>query len=163
MCRIATVLLVCSLPVIAEAQELTASVWGYAPFGINDLGGELPPSAEIRVTLPLSERLSLEPFVTVGRHGNRRGAGVEGFYGAQIRHRIGRFTSDSTYAFGTYGVGAYYSTYGSLPPIIGHFGVGVHHRLFGPAAVRAEVQMLTFHVVPIGARYAAGFSLALGR
>src|SRR5688500_10505462 len=98
MCRIATVLLACTLPVIAEAQELTASVWGYAPFGINDLDGALPPSVEIRVTLPLTERLALEPFITAGRHWNRRGAGVEGFYGAQIRHRIGRFTSDNTCA-----------------------------------------------------------------
>ena len=147
----------------AEAQELAASLSIYRPFGINDLDGELPPSAELRFTLRLSDRLALEPFVTVGSDWSRRSAGLEGFYGAQIRHRIVPLTGENVYAFATYGVAAYYSRYGSLAPVFGHFGLGLHQRVSEQLAFRPEVQLVTFHVVPIGARFLAGLSVDLGR
>jgi hypothetical protein len=127
MCRIsATLLLAIALPLLAEAQEVTASLSMYGPFGINDLDGELPPSAEFRFTAPVSDRLAVEAFVTAGRQRSPRSAGFEGFYGAQIRHRIAALTRDSVYAFATYGAAAYYSRYGSSPFFIGHFGFGMH-------------------------------------
>jgi hypothetical protein len=164
MCRIATALfLAMALTSVAEAQEVTASVSLYGPFGINDLDGQLPPSAELRFTLPLSDRFALEPFVTAGRHRHRRSAGFEGFFGVQIRHRIGALSRDDIYAFATYGVAAYYSKYGSSPLPIGHFGLGLHQRLSDHLALRPEIQLVTFHVVPIGARYVAGISVHMGR
>ena len=44
----------------------------YGPFGIDELDGALPPSAELRVTAPLSGR-SVPSFSTVLRERNRSG------------------------------------------------------------------------------------------
>jgi hypothetical protein len=164
MCRIAAALfLAVALATTAEAQEVAVALSIYGPFGINDLDGKLPPSVEFRFTVPLSDRFALEPFVTVGSYRDRRSAGSEGFYGAQIRHRIGRLTGKDVYTFATYGAAAYYSRLGSSAPIIGHVGFGLHQRLSEHLSFRPEVQLVTFHVVPIGARFVAGFSMGLGR
>ena len=67
MCRIAAALfLAVALATPAEAQEVAVALSIYGPFGIYDLDGKLPPSVESPFTVPLSERFSLEPFVTVG-------------------------------------------------------------------------------------------------
>ena len=116
MCRIgAALFLAVTLATPAEAQELAVALSIYGPFGINDLDGKLPPSLEFRFTVPLSNRFSLEPFVTVGSSRDRRSAGPEGFYGAQIRQRIGGFGKD-VYPFASYGAAAYYSRVGFLHP-----------------------------------------------
>jgi hypothetical protein len=163
MRRIAAALfLTVALATPIEAQEVAAALSIYGPFGIDDLDGQLPPSVEVRFTVPLSDRFALEPFVTVGSRRDRRSDGHEGFYGAQIRQRIVRLTGQNIYAFATYGAAAYYSGYGSLPPIIGHVGFGLRQRLLEHLAFRPEVQLVTFHVVPIGARFVAGFSIGLG-
>jgi hypothetical protein len=164
MRRIAAALFLASaLAAPAEAQELAAGLSIYGPFGIDDLDGELPLSAEFRFTVTLSDRFALEVFVTAGSHRDRRWAGPEGFYGAQIRQRIGRFTGKHVYAFATYGAAAYYSRFGSFPPVNGHFGFGLRQRLSEHLAFRPEVQLVTFHIVPIGARFVAAFSMDLGR
>ena len=150
-----------ALPLTTEAQEISASFSAYAPFGVDDLDGSLPPSAELRFSVPLSHRFAVEPFVTLGRDGGQRSAGLEGFYGAQIRHRIAALTRKDVYAFATYGAAAYYSRYGSSPFIIGHFGFGMHQQLTRHLAFRPEVQFVTFHIVPIGARYVAGLTVKL--
>jgi hypothetical protein len=73
MCRVATALFFAvALATPAEAQELAVGLSIYGPFGIGDLDGKLPPSAEVRFTVPLSDRFSLEPFVTVGSYRDRR-------------------------------------------------------------------------------------------
>jgi hypothetical protein len=159
----AALLLVIPLATPAKAQEVAAALSIYRPFGIDDLDGELPLSVEVRCTVPLTDRFALEPFVTVGSRRDRRSDGHEGFYGAQIRHRIVRLTGQNTYAFATYGAAAYYSGYGSLPPIIGHVGFGLRQRLLEHLAFRPEVQLVTFHIVPIGARFVAGLSMDLER
>jgi hypothetical protein len=162
MRRIATTLVFTMvLAGVTDAQELTAGLTGYAPFGIDDLDGELPVAAELRFTMPLSDRFALEPFVTAGSGHSPGVAGPEGFYGVQIRQRITRFTKG--YAFATYGMAGYYSRFGYYPPLIGHFGLGLKHRVSKHLAFRPEVQLVTFHVVPIGARFVAGFSLGTGR
>jgi hypothetical protein len=168
MRRIAAILpFAIPLAAAAEAQELTAALSAYSPFGINDLDGELPLSAEFRFTMSISDRFALEPFVTVGSHRSRRRAGPEGFFGAQVRQRIVRFTSKNVYAFATlfatYGAAACYSGFGSYPPVIGHFGFGLHQRVSDYLAFRPEAQLVTFHVVPIGARFVAGVSVDVGR
>ena len=65
--KAATFLLLASLATPAMAQELTAMVATYGPFGLNDLDGDLPTSAELRVTVPISKTLAVEPFGTAGR------------------------------------------------------------------------------------------------
>ncbi len=163
MCRIAAALfLAVALPTPAHAQEVAVALSIYGPFGINDLDGKLPPSVEFRFTVPLSDRFALEPFVTVGSYGHHRSAGPEGFYGAQIRHRIGRLTGKDFYLFASYGAAVYYSGYGSSAPIFGHFGFGLRQRLSEHLAFRPEVQLVTFHVLPIGARFVAGVSIDPG-
>jgi hypothetical protein len=160
MCRIAAALvLAVALARQADAQEAAVALSLYGPFGMNDLDGTLPPSVEFRVTVPLSDRFSIEPFVTVGSYLDRRSAGPEGFYGAQIRQRIARFTRKDVDLFASYGAAAYYSRYSSSPPIIGHFGFGMRQRLSAHLAFRPEVQLVTLHVVPIGARLVAGVSI----
>jgi hypothetical protein len=146
---------------VGNAQELTAAISGYAPFGIDDLDGELPLSAELRFTMPISDRFALEPFVTAGADHSRERAGLEGFYGVQIRQRIARLTN--AYAFATYGVAGYYSRSGYDGPLIGHFGLGLKRRVSRHLAFRPEVHLVTYHVVPIGARFVAGFSVDAGR
>jgi hypothetical protein len=162
MQRIATILLFAMVQATAgEAQELTAALSAYAPFGIDDLDGQLPLSAELRVTIPISGRFALEPFVTAGADRSGRGARAEGFYGLQIRQRIVDFTN--AYLFATYGAAGYYSRYGYDGPIIGHFGLGLNRRISKHFAFRPEVHVVTFHVVPIGARFVVGLSVNAGR
>ena len=146
----------------ADAQEVVAGLSIYRPFGLDDLDGELPPSAEFRVTLPLSRDFAFEPFITVGQQVNGS-VGLEGFYGLQIRQRLASFPERQLDVFATYGVSAYYSRYGSLAPIIGQLGLGFHQRLSARLAFRPEVQVVTFHVVPIGARLMAGLAVDLAR
>jgi hypothetical protein len=117
------------------AQELTASVSGYGALGVDDLDGELPVSAELRLTLPLTDRFAIEPFVTAGSHSNRRRDPPEGFYGA------------------------YYAGGESTYPYLGHFGLGLYTRMSKRLSFRTDVQLVTFHVVPIGVRFVAGLSL----
>jgi hypothetical protein len=163
MRRIAAALFLASaLTTPAKAQEVAAALSIFGPFGIDDLDGELPLSVEFRFTVPLSDSFALEPFVAAGSHRNRRGARPEGFYGAQIRQRIGRLTGKDVQVFATYGAAAYYSRFGSRPPVIGQFGFGLRRRLTQHVAFRPEVQLLTFSVVPIGARFVAGVSIDLG-
>jgi hypothetical protein len=161
MSRIAAGLLLAVVLVApAGAQEVAASLSVYGPFGIDDLDGALPASAELRFTMRLSDRLALEPFVRLGSDADRSD-GLQGFYGAQIRQRIAHLTGKDAYAFATYGVAAYYSKYGSLAPVIGHVGFGLHQRVSARLAFRPEVQLVTFHVVPIGARFLAGLAVNL--
>ena len=147
----------------AAAQELTLALSAYRPFGIDDLDGELPLSMELRFTIPISDRLALEPFVTAGSDHRRPRAGPEGFYGVQIRQRIVSLTGKDVYAFATYGAAGYYSSFGFTAPLNGHFGFGLHQRLSERLALRPEIQLITFHVVPVGARFVAGLSVDLAR
>ena len=139
----------------AEAQELTVGISSYTPFGLDDLDGKLPVSAELRVTLPISKRFALEPFFTAGATRRSAGNRTEGFYGLQVRQRIANTTAFVTYG----GAGLYSSQYRYTGPIIGHFGFGVRQRLSKHLAFRPEVHLVTFHVVPIGVRFVAGFSV----
>lgn len=147
----------------ARAQELTVGFSSYAPFGVDDLDGTLPSSGELRMTFATSERFAIEPFVTVARstHGGRA-SGLEGFYGVQVRQRIALFTRVDAMLFATYGAAGYYDARTAAPPIIGHVGLGMRRHVFNALAVRAEVHAVTFHVVPIGARFVVGMSLDVG-
>ena len=58
-------LLAMSLATVAAAQGVTLSVATYGPLGVGDLDGDLPTSGELRLTIPASARLAIEPFATV--------------------------------------------------------------------------------------------------
>ena len=152
-------LFVLALAPAAGAQEVTAAVSRYQPFGLNDLDGQLPVMAELRFAMPLADRFALEPFVTAGSRTRRQRAVLEGLYGAQIRQRFVRLSTNHAYIFATYGVSAYFSGSESTFPLIGHFGLGLNRRVSKHASFRPEVQIVTFHVVPIGVRLVAGLSV----
>jgi hypothetical protein len=140
------------------AQEITLSGWVYRPLGVGDLDGKLPVSAEVRASLPVSGRLQLEPFASVGTSGRSVRYRV-GFYGVQVRQQIDRLSRGGTPVFVTYGVASVYSRSAISPPFIGHLGLGARRRLSQFIALRPEVQLITFHVVPIGLRFSIGVSI----
>jgi hypothetical protein len=154
----ATLVIATTLGAMAEGQEVTVTFSAYVPLGVDDLDGRLPHSAEVRLTVPISDRFAIEPFATVGSH-SRRIEDAEGFYGVQIRQRIRKSQSKNGFAFTSYGVTAYYSRFDSDSPIIGQIGFGLHHRVAPHLAFRPELQLVTFTVVPIGVRFVAGLSL----
>ena len=129
----------------ATAQEITFGPAAYGQFIRGDLSEfGRPLMAEVRFSLPLSDRFAFEPFVDVPSL----------MLGAQIRQRLVRLSTDNgSYAFVSYGVATF---------IIGHVGVGWHQRLSDRLAIRPEVRLVTFHVVPVGVLLAAGVSVRLG-
>ena len=137
-----------------DAQELAASISSYTPFGIDDLDAKLPVSAELRVTFPISDRFALEPFVTKG---TTQHFGNEGFYGLQVRQLLIR--SLQTDVFVTYGVAALYARARVSAPYIGDFGAGLKWRVLKHLAIRPEVHLITFRVIPVGARLGLGVSV----
>src|SRR5688572_29164546 len=151
-------LLAMSLATVAAAQGVTLSVATYGPFGVGDLDGDLPTSGELRLTVPASARLAIEPFATFGS----RRAGLEGLFGVQLRQPVAQLDNRRGHVFVTYGAAGYYSRYSSDSSIFGLFGLGLHHRVAAHLAFRPEVQLVTFHVVPIGARLTVGLSIHRG-
>lgn len=156
-------LLLSALAPDVGAQELSAAFASYAPFGIDDLDGTLPPAVELRLSLPVTDRFAVEPFVNVGAThiGGRRYA--EGLWGVQVRQRIVRTTQHNSFVFVTYGAAGVYTAGSNTPPVLGLFGVGLHHPLTPFLSFRPEVQLLTVHVVPIGGRVVAGFAVGSSR
>jgi hypothetical protein len=148
-----------SLAAAATAQGVTASVATYGPFGVNDLDGDLPTSGELRLSVPTSARLAIEPFATVWS----RQAGMTGLFGVQLRQRVAQLDNRRGQVFATYGAaGYYYSGKTSDSGVFGLFGLGLHHRVTAHVAFRPEVQLVTFHIVPIGARLMMGLSIHRG-
>lgn len=147
-----------ALATVATAQGVTASVATYGPFGVYDLDGDLPTSGELRLTVPASSRFAIEPFATVGSGR----AGREGLYGVQLRQRVVQMDDRRGHVFVSYGAAGYYSRYSSDSSVFGLFGLGLHHRVAAHLAFRPEVQLVTFHVVPIGARLMVGLSIHRG-
>lgn len=146
----------------ADAQEVTTSIWGYRPFPIGDLGG-LPPSLELLVTIPTSDRFAVEPFVTVGWRPTSRGP--EALLGVQVRQRLQRWTTENRFAFASYGGASSVPLCSSMegwesyPAVFGQVGFGLHQLLSEHVAVRPEVQVMTYGPIPIGARFVIGLSV----
>jgi hypothetical protein len=160
---ISSVLLALTLAATARAQGVTANVATYGPFGVDDLDGDLPSSVELRLSIPISKKQAVEPFATVWSFRKGPGGHFEGFYGAQIRHRIGPPRPDRNgYVFATYGAAGWYPLYGSDNGVFGLLGVGLHHRLAEHVSLRPEVQLVTFYVIPVGARFTIGLSMHRG-
>ena len=161
MCKLTCILAAAFLLLAVEAgaQQLTVSASGYVPLGIDDLDGSLPLMTEIRVTIPVSERYAVEPFVSIGPRSRSGWPSTEGFAGAQVRQRLTGGADSNVFA--TYGASLYYPADALIP--IGHFGAGLERRLWRRLTLRPEVQLVTFHVIPVGVRLLAGVSIELGR
>ena len=149
----------------AQGQELTVAAASYRPFGVADLGGTLPPMIEVRYGLPVSPRSVFEIFVAAGseRRGITRRVEPFAFYGGQVRRRLHRLDSPAGEVFMTLGAAGFVSSSELYAPIFGHFGIGLRRRVGSPFAIRPEVQLVTFHVVPIGMRLLIGCSVDLAR
>ena len=87
---------------------------------------------------------------------------MEGLFGVQLRQRVAQLNDRRGLVFVTYGAAGYYSRYSSDSSVFGLFGLGLHHRVMAHVAFRPEVQLVTFHVVPIGARLMMGLSIHRG-
>ena len=75
-----------------------------------------------------------------------------------MRQRIVLVDGRRGYVFATYGA-AGYAYRGSFESVIaGLFGLGLHHRVTGHLAFRSDLQLVTLHVIPIGARFTVGLS-----
>ncbi len=144
----------------AVGQEVTIGVSSYQTFGIDDLDGTLPPSLELIVSIPVSDRFALEPFVSAGSRQLPHQSRLEGFYGVQVRQRLLRASAAGVDAFVTYGLAGYYWGATIEAPVSGRLGVGLRFRLFRALAVRFETQVVTYYFVPIGTRFVGGASVA---
>lgn len=157
-------LLAMSLATMGAAQGVTVSVATYGPFGVGDLGGDLPTSGELRLTVPASAALAIEPFATIwSRQVRSRQHATEGLFGVQLRQRVARLDNRRGQVFATYGAAGYYSSHSVGEGVFGVVGLGLHHRVTGYLAFRPEIQLVTFHVVPIGARLMVGLSIHRGK
>ena len=134
------------------------------------LDGATAPGADLRVSLPFTDRTDIEPLIAL--RFTRQDGRVEGFYGAHMRRRIGMHRDDATFQpYATFGlIGLFMHTresFGSShavvsPPFLMLVGGGVQHPVNGRLAVRVEAQAVTFLFMPLGMRVATGVSVATG-
>jgi hypothetical protein len=165
--------------------ELGVGISGLAAVPYEDFGvPEQSPAAEVRVTIPLSPRFSIEGQTSLSPHRHELGSGIDGFYSIQIKQRLVSGTRGRFHPFLTYGsLGFYeherirpYSTtapngstttypgysYSSLDGPYGLvLGGGVQYELGAHAAWRTEAQMISFLWIPLGVRFSTGISIPL--
>lgn len=156
------VLLFLLVAVTAEAQEVTVSGSTSRDFWA-DANLDLPRSLNVIGTVSFSDRFALEPFWSRGAVTRPHGREGMGLYGVQVRQRISRYSSPQTMTFVTYGIGGYYDARSVRPPLMSVLGAGVRHRLLGRVAVRPEMQVVSFTVMPMGVRFIVGVSVNVGR
>jgi len=148
---------------------------------IFDGGADVVPSANIRVTAPLSRRFALEGFLEAGRMYESTG----GLYGIQVKQRLLRASTPTREVFLTYGIAGGYSHYAAeeyrytgpngpevyrtaahtnvVAPIFPLVGGGIQQRVATRLAVRVEGQLVTWLYVPVAVRALAGVSIPIGR
>jgi hypothetical protein len=128
------------------------------------LGGGAIGGGDIRVAAPISDRSMVEAIVAATPMQNEY---VAGFYGVQVKRRMGREHDADTQPFITFGLLGSFAhgddhTFVS-PPLIGLLGAGVQQRVADRLAVRVEAQAIIALVIPVGARVAVGLSVPVGR
>ena len=136
-------------------------------------GGDL----RVMVTVPHSERRSIEAFVGVYRGSDF--FDTRGVYGFQIKQQIvkGRRPGIEPFmTFGVMGIVARYEEYDCLyvncrphmsthvlPPFLGLVGGGVQYAVTPRLAMRLDYQAAIALIIPVGGRVAASVSIPLGR
>jgi hypothetical protein len=147
-----------------------------------DGGGDVVPTANIRVTTPLTRQFAIEGFLDAGRSYDSIG----GLYGIQVKQRLLGASTPTRDVFVTYGVAGGYSHYGAedyhytgpngpevyrssahtnvYKPIFPVVGGGIQKRVANRLAVRVEGQVVTWRIyTPLMVRAAAGVSIPIGR
>jgi hypothetical protein len=151
----------------------------YEDFGVSGQS----PSADVRVTVPVSPRFSLEGQLTVAPRNDRYGRQVEGLYLIAVKQRIARGTRGGFHPFVSYGAAGYFEhrrvnpysspngdvtypgfSYTSIDQPYGTFiGGGVQHAFTRHVAIRGEAQLLTLLWLPLGVRFSTSVSIPLGK
>jgi hypothetical protein len=167
--------------------ELGVGVTGLSTYQYEDfLSSDIPaPAVTGRLTIPVTPRFSFDGSVDVSRRTGEQFSRTDTFYLLQVKQRLRSTTRGSFHAFLTYGVAGYYQRFhqkevhATLPngqptvtpdfirtehegPAITLIGGGVQFGLAKRLAVRAEAQMVSFLVIPLGVRVTGGLSIPLG-
>jgi len=165
-------------PVAARNVEIGAGVGGVLSWYVGGI-----PGADVRVSVPVSERRAVEGFVGLTPVLDNA---TTGFYGVLVRQRVGRETRSNPETFFSYGVVGGFTHYHNpgyqsrapngetvivparsqtviAPPIIGMIGGGIQQRVAPRLSVRVEGQAIMALILPVGVRVAAGVSVPLGK
>jgi hypothetical protein len=144
------------------------------------------PTADLRITLPLTPRFALEGIGTIGRRGTAFFSRIEGLYVFQIKQHILSGARGGFHPFLIYGVAGYYShvsqrevrvpqpdgsvfispafTYTEWDePMATLIGGGIQHEIARRLALRADAQLVTLLYLPLGTRISGGISIPFGR
>ena len=140
------------------------------------------PNAGVSLTLPFARQFAFESQVTLGRKSDASRERTEGLYILRIKQWLPGFEQRTVHPFVTYGLAGYYAhvvqrdvehangervrgfAYSELEePIATMFGVGIQRRLTERIAIRADAQLLTFLILPLGYSFSTSASVALGR
>jgi hypothetical protein len=143
------------------------------------------PSVELRATVPVTPRFSVEGLVTVGRRKAGFVERTEGLYLVQVKQRLPRTERGRLHPFLTYGLTGYYGhvvrpetiitnpdgstdtlparTFNEVDEVLSMVvGAGLQYEISRHLAVRGDVQFLSVLWIPVGVRYSAGISIPLG-
>jgi hypothetical protein len=167
--------------------ELGVGVTGLSTYQYEDfLASDIPmPAVTGRVTIPVTPRFSFDTSVDVSRRASEQFSRTDVFYLLQVKQRLQSTTRGSFHAFLTYGIGGYYQRFhqkevhATLPngqptvtpdfirtewegPAMTLIGGGVQYGLAKRLAFRAEAQMVSFIVIPLGVRVTGSLSIPLG-
>jgi len=152
--------------------QLGLGITGIANLDLGDFGVPPHPWADARVTVPISDRFAIEGTTSVTKHVTRSSEKVVIFYTIQMKQNIGRRTTSlGLQRFLTYGaVGAierlssprHTSTQYSEPGAT-VVGAGVEREVGRHIALRADAQLMTFLVIPLGARFTGSVSIPIGQ
>jgi hypothetical protein len=181
-----------SIAAAAAAQtrppfEVGVGFGGVATVPYEDILGDGPagPAFDVRATAPLSRRFAVEAMLTAGRSSTEFYTRSEGLFLFQLRQRLESTVRGPFHAFLTYGATGYWAhvnqkevrftdnagreivspayRYTEIDePVVAVLGGGVHYALGRRAAIRADIQYVTFVYIPLGVRFAGGVSIPLG-
>lgn len=144
------------------------------------------PSFTARITVPVTPRFSFEGAFDIGHRSGEHFRRLDGLYVFQVKQRLQSTTRGSFHAFLTYGAGGYYERFSqkevhaTLPngtptvtrafqytewegPAATLIGGGVQCGVAKRVSARAEAQMVSFLVIPLGVRIAGSVSIPIGR
>ncbi len=192
-----TIVIWLGLSVGAAAQQAGSDQKPVADIGVS-LGKLLPPvygdyqtqdlkerTIDVRASIPMSPRFSLEAAVMIGRRNSPFLTRTEGLYFIQARQRLRSLERGRLRPFLVYGVAGYYAHVavaaqsirqpdGSVidrpatsfnesdPPLFTTFGGGVEYRVAPRLALRADAQLTTLLYLPLGLRVSGGVTVPLG-
>lgn len=167
--------------------EVGISLGKLAPRIYGDFSGYdiSEPTADLRVSVPVSPRWAVEGVVMVGRRDAGFHERTEGLYFVQLKQRLYSAERRRLRPFLTYGLAGYYAhvyqpasdiaqpggiiihrpatTFRELdPPYATAVGAGVDYRASRWLALRADTQMVSILYLPLLVRSSIGVSIPIG-